>query len=300
MKVKTIGSIKFMRLKRVLSLAHYEAVGLLESLWIVTAQNTPAGGIGKFSDEDLAAMIEWRGDAGALVAALVDAGWLDPCPVDRLVVHDWLDHCPTWVRGVLANPARKHPLLSPPLSAPLSPPLSGALKIPDLDPSLSGALPSLLFSSPLLTSLYQGTSGAAFPCRSNEGESGKEWHPTKKKIAEWVALFPALDVPAELDAARLWLQVNTHRLKTHRGMGAYLGNWLRRCKPSARSALAMLSHAGQNEGADNQPNANAGQIVGQAEGETNRIEDWDGKQKTTPAMGRNGILAELGKLGGDL
>ena len=71
MKTQAIQSVKFLRLKRRLRLAHWQCVGILESLWLITQTNAPRGDIGRLSNEDIAAMLEWPDDADELVNALV-------------------------------------------------------------------------------------------------------------------------------------------------------------------------------------------------------------------------------------
>lgn len=96
-------SLKFLKLKRRLALPHWQVVGLLESLWLFTQTNAAAGDIGRHSDEDIAAGIEWAGDPGELIDALVNCRWLDRCDRCRLVVHDWEDHAPNHLKGNLAK-----------------------------------------------------------------------------------------------------------------------------------------------------------------------------------------------------
>ena len=103
MKSGTTEKVKFKRLKRALDLPMWQAAGLLESLWSVASQNTPDGAIGRLSNEDIAAAIEWSGDADALVQALVDSGWIDRDDVFRLIVHDWSEHCSNYLRGNFAK-----------------------------------------------------------------------------------------------------------------------------------------------------------------------------------------------------
>lgn len=102
MKEGTENKIKFKRLQRRLGLSLWECKGLLESIWNLTAQNTPRGDIGSLSNEDIASAIEWKGDADELITALSE-GWLDECSVHRYVVHDWADHCPNYIKGNLAK-----------------------------------------------------------------------------------------------------------------------------------------------------------------------------------------------------
>ena len=98
MKRGTSRHPKLAMLCRRLGLTRRDAVGLLELLWEYTAEFSFTGNIGKFSDEDIADAVEWRGNVGELISALVYAGWLDPCPKHRLVVHDWAEHAPDYVK----------------------------------------------------------------------------------------------------------------------------------------------------------------------------------------------------------
>lgn len=83
---------KFAALKATLSLRKYPALGILEALWHFTGKYTPQGNIGKFKDAEIEAWLEWDGESGALVSALVATGWLDTSTEHRLLVHDWQDH----------------------------------------------------------------------------------------------------------------------------------------------------------------------------------------------------------------
>lgn len=103
MKIAAPRSLKFLKLKRRLGIPHWQVVGLLESLWLFTQTNAAAGDIGRHSDEDIAAGIEWAGDPTELVQALIGCGWLDRCETHRLIVHDWKDHAPNHLKGNLAK-----------------------------------------------------------------------------------------------------------------------------------------------------------------------------------------------------
>jgi hypothetical protein len=101
-KLGATESIKFKKLKMRLKLSHWQAVGLLESLWMFTSRNSPLGDIGRHSDEDIAAAIEWPEEPSSLILALVECRWLDSSEEHRLVVHDWVDHMPNWLKGNIA------------------------------------------------------------------------------------------------------------------------------------------------------------------------------------------------------
>ena len=65
------------------------ALGLLESLWHVTAEQAPDGAIGLLSNQDIADEMFYEGDADLLISALIESGFLDAAEQFRLVVHDW-------------------------------------------------------------------------------------------------------------------------------------------------------------------------------------------------------------------
>ena len=98
MKHTAINHPKTRRLKRLLKLSQWEAIGLLECLWQLTAEYAFDGRIGRLSNAEIADWMEYDGDADELVNALVAANWLDTDEEHRLVVHQWLEHCPDYVR----------------------------------------------------------------------------------------------------------------------------------------------------------------------------------------------------------
>lgn len=101
MKHTTTSLLKFLKLQRRLKESRRGTVGLLELLWHSTQMNAPQGDIGKFTNEEIAILCDWEGDHDELIAALVDAKWLDESEEHRLLVHDWADHCPNYVKGNL-------------------------------------------------------------------------------------------------------------------------------------------------------------------------------------------------------
>lgn len=99
MKIGTIEKLKFKSLKRRLRLPLWQAVGLLETLWKIACRNAPAGDIGRLSNDEIAAALEWDGSADELVSNLVETQWLDEDPTHRLLIHDWANECESWLRG---------------------------------------------------------------------------------------------------------------------------------------------------------------------------------------------------------
>lgn len=94
---------KFARLKKELGLSKYQAIGLLEALWHFTGKFALRGNIGKFTDAEIEAWIEWSGLEGAAVKALTVSGWLDASHEHRLVVHDWNEHADSTTKKQLGR-----------------------------------------------------------------------------------------------------------------------------------------------------------------------------------------------------
>lgn len=103
MKREAITHTKMKRLCRRLDIPTWQAVGLLESLWHLAARQTPRGDIGTLSDEDIALGIDYRGDEGALLQALAEAGWLDTDAEHRYLIHDWSEHADDAVQRKVAR-----------------------------------------------------------------------------------------------------------------------------------------------------------------------------------------------------
>lgn len=99
MKEGTENNVKFKKLKRRLGFPEWQVIGLLESIWKLTRTSAQAGDIGRFSNEDIAASIEYKGDPDELINHLTECGWLDEDEQHRLVVHDWSEHVPNYIKG---------------------------------------------------------------------------------------------------------------------------------------------------------------------------------------------------------
>lgn len=98
MKAGTLNHVKTKRLKRKLGIPLYQAAGILESLWQLSAECADDGAIGKYSDEEIASHLEWEHDPGELIQALLDCRWLDKDDDARLLIHDWFDHAPNYIK----------------------------------------------------------------------------------------------------------------------------------------------------------------------------------------------------------
>lgn len=92
MKREAFRCSKFDLLQQRLSLTTYETVGLLETLWHLTAREAYRGDVGRKSDEEIAVAIGWTRPHDELIAALVKTRWIDTHPEHRFIVHDWSEH----------------------------------------------------------------------------------------------------------------------------------------------------------------------------------------------------------------
>lgn len=108
MKRTALQHTKMKRLMRALDVPLYVAVGIMESLWNLTARETPTGQIGKLSKEDIAMQIDWRGDPEVLIQALLLSEWLEVDHELRLIVHDWHEHADDAVDNQLARKGERY------------------------------------------------------------------------------------------------------------------------------------------------------------------------------------------------
>jgi hypothetical protein len=96
---------KTRRLAKFLDVPDRYAVGLLESLWQLTAVSAPRGDIGQLDDEELADALlydtkeEWLTE----LEALIKAKWIRRHDTYRLVVIGWSEHCEDAVRKLLTR-----------------------------------------------------------------------------------------------------------------------------------------------------------------------------------------------------
>jgi hypothetical protein len=107
MKHQTTRLLKFKELQNRLDLPMWQVIGMLETLWHVTLVHAPAGDIGKFTNEQIAALMDYRGDIDSLLETLLEKGWIDADPEFRLIVHDWSFHAPTYLKGAFAKHSRQ-------------------------------------------------------------------------------------------------------------------------------------------------------------------------------------------------
>jgi hypothetical protein len=86
-----------------LGISPAHALGLLEALWHVTAEDAPSGNIGRLSNKAIAMQMFTDLDPDRLIDALIASRHLDVHPVHRLIVHGWSDHADNHIHAWLAR-----------------------------------------------------------------------------------------------------------------------------------------------------------------------------------------------------
>jgi hypothetical protein len=170
---------KLKRLVRALKVPQYAAVGILESLWHLTAREAPEGNIGKLSNEDIAIWIDWDGDSDALIYALVASGWIDEDEYQRLMIHDWQEHADDATKKAMDRQKRKvadnggnvqtrpdKTRLPEPLPVPVPKPVKKVQK-----PSRSGEVDSRHVPFKLAVQTYMLHKGATFVWDGSEAKA---------------------------------------------------------------------------------------------------------------------------------
>lgn len=99
----TLTHRKTRRLAKLLNIPIPCALGIVESLWHVTAEQAARGDIGRLSNQDIAEEMFWEDDADTLVEALIESRWIDRCDTHRLQIHDWPEHADQSVHTWLAK-----------------------------------------------------------------------------------------------------------------------------------------------------------------------------------------------------
>ena len=73
---------------------------------------------------------------------------------------------------------------------------------------------------------------------------GSCWEPDPEQVDKWIDLYPAVDVPQELNAMAGWLDANPTRRKTKRGIARFCNSWLQRAQDKGGQGLARKEEKG--------------------------------------------------------
>lgn len=167
----------------------------------------------------------WQGDADEFVRHLVSVGFLDAVP-EGFKVHDWGEWAGAHIEIRKRDRERKAKGVPPEFHGNSDGTSKGipsdclyTLKTKDLaSEGGAGGVPEVQHSdSPV---------AATLPCAG----SARSYGVTLAQIASWQHAYPGVDVLAEVEKARVWLQANPTRRKTHGGMARFLVSWMNRAQ----------------------------------------------------------------------
>lgn len=214
---------KMNRLMRLIGRSRPSTVGLMEMFWIWVGQYCPDGNLTKVVS-DIESAIEWDGNEGDFLEALIGSGFVDD-DNGRVVVHDWDDHCPEYIkkrrRRTTAADARTVDGQRPPMSAlpnPTKPNLTQPNPTrPDQNNGGAEAAPS-----PSTTAKPQSA-----PSIMWDQSSGKWSGITTGDIESWVEAYPAVNVSTQLVRMCEWLKSNPSKAK-RKMWRRFITNWLSR------------------------------------------------------------------------
>lgn len=211
---------KFAALKMCLGIPKFEALGLLESLWHFTGKFAPRGNVGKFTNAQIEAWLEWRGAPGAAIEALVESGWIDKSEEFRLAVHDWKDHADATTKKYMGRTKAGFVQdMSDANGKDDGPPEPVPVPVPEPVPVPA---PKTLASTAV--AVPAGKLVCTIPLNQGDHEV------FDADVQGWTALYPAVDVRQELRTMKGWLQGSPQRRKTRSGIGKFMNAWFARAQ----------------------------------------------------------------------
>jgi hypothetical protein len=263
---------KLRTLARILGIPQYAADGVFDRLIRVTSKYAPRGDIGKWTDEQIAAALDWNDSPEVVIAALVESGLMDPSEDGRVIVHDWPDHCEDSVHNQLArkalffadgskpklnrlgkkererieadytrieNARHTHGVRTQnamPKPAPEPKPMPMPMPMPMPVPSKETSCGETDADPDSETS---DPCVLEFPC---DGPV-KTWQLRQSLFDELSRDFPSLNVLEQARSSLAWLKADPARRKTAKGMRRFLTGWLSKSQNSGQARAGPAQYA---------------------------------------------------------
>lgn len=216
---------KLSRLKSLLKCGRGEALGYLEATWHFAGRYTPQGNIGKYSDEEIEAWIEWAGEPGKLIQALLTAGWLDKSVSHRLIVHHWHDHADDATKLALKRKSLDFVTNVPDYVPTVSGQDSDAVDDISIESGLPGAGPvPEPVPEPNTLAIGDSLSPVVETFLLNRGEFGL----TEKMLDDFTGIYPAVNIRQSFREIKGWCIANPTKRKTKSGALKFVNGWLAR------------------------------------------------------------------------
>lgn len=113
-KIGTLEHKKTKKLAKLVKIAPWAALGLLEAFWHWAGKYCPTGLLESDDFEACADTIGYKGKGATdLFKILSESGWIEPMD-DGFYIHDWHDHAPDYVKKTLKRTGRTFANGSPP------------------------------------------------------------------------------------------------------------------------------------------------------------------------------------------
>jgi len=238
MKIGTPRHPKTLAMMTRLNISRPVAVGTLELLWQATAEYAPQGDIGKFTDEEIAALVEWQHPSITpkdFVRTLCDIRWLDPSTRHRLIIHDWHQHAPDYLRKRLSRAGLDFygkGRVRRSADNGVQNDVSGAARPP--------TQPNHAVPNPTMPNQEKDSfaSASAKPAATKAipivflPEERRFTGVTDKDKATWTAAFPGVDQVQEVHKAIAWIMADWPR-RTRKNWRKFLTNWFSKAQESA-------------------------------------------------------------------
>lgn len=210
----TPGKAEIIRLARLLSMKHDEALGAVVRFWVWSDSNTVDGVVDGVAPTDVDAVLSCPG----LCRGLESVGWLIiDKERERITIPKFERHNGESAKKRALSNERQARWRAGHVDAHVDAPSPTREEKrredkKNIGTRLNGARHALPDDSPILETLPL-RDGGEFPVRQS-------------LVAELEPLYPAVDLPATLKEMKGWLLLNTDRRKTRAGIRRFIGNWL--------------------------------------------------------------------------
>ncbi len=245
---------KVLLLSRALRLNTAQTIGHLHLLWHAALEQQENGDLSKWSDDLIAELAGYTGDAPQFVRLLQEFGWLGYkndltkkiIIGTEKIIHDWWDYAGRYIQGKYAKyPDKwkeiKHLYSNLQVTCRLSATPNQPTNLPNQPKDICTEVPQ---AAPAVLPPTVSKTVLVFPC---VGKGTREWILTEEKLVEYKQSFPGVEVLRELKKARQWCIDNPIRRKTANGMPAFLTRWLGRIQNTLSQANAQHTQTTEAE-----------------------------------------------------
>lgn len=216
---------KLIELSRALGIRRSYALGHLHALWHTAIEQQEDGDLSAWSDDMIAEVSDYQGDAHHWVKALQTYGFL----TGRLI-HDWPDYAGRYLESKYrtSKPERWAKIKGKWAKTDYRQTKDGPHNSTVQDKTLHNLPnpPLAQSAAPSALPLAGGVEVIKFPL---PGE-GKDQPIGDGEFSLWRQAYPGVDIMTELAKMRAWLLERPRQRKTRRGMGKFIVGWLDRAQ----------------------------------------------------------------------